>query len=100
MVHAACWYAALVFAITHLSNIVVSVHSFFLFFFFNVVSVEQLAGMWHWCFPITQLSNIVVSVRSFFHFVFFNVVQVEQSMIPACPSLMCSFNRGGSEGDS
>ena len=61
MVHAACWYVALVFAITHLSNIVVSVRSFFLFFFFNVVKVEQ-------------------------------------SMIPACPSLMCSFNRGSSEG--
>ena len=69
MVHAACWYAALVFAITHLSNIVVSVRSFFLFFFFNVVSVEQLAGMWHWCLPLhIYLTLLFLSILFSFSF--------------------------------
>ena len=58
---------ALVFAIMHLYNFlkfhIVSVHSFFIFFF-NLVSINE----------------------------------TEWSTIPACPSLMCSFNRGNTEG--
>ena len=63
VVCAACCHMALVFAIMHLYNIlnfyIVSVHSFFIFFF-NPVLINQ----------------------------------TEWLMIPACPSLMCSFNRG------
>ena len=43
-----------------------------------------------------------MSVRSFFIF-FFNLVSInytEWSIIPARPSLMCSFNRGNIEGNN
>ena len=58
----------------------------------------QLAAIWHQYFSITQLYNfclflIVVSVHSFFCLFFFNINKLEWSMIPACPSLTCSFNR-------
>ena len=65
---AVCFHMALVFAIMHLCNI----------FFFK-------------CF-------IIISVHSFFKLLF-NLVLInlmEWSTIPACPSLMCSFNGGNS----
>ena len=55
-------------------------------------------------FAIMHLYNILkfymVSVHSSFIF-FFNLILInltEWSTIPACPSLMCSFNRGNIEG--
>ena len=68
VVCAACCHMALVFAIMHLYN--------FYFYFY------------------------IASIHSFFVF-FFNLVSInwtEWSTIPACPSLMCSFNRGNIEG--
>ena len=54
-------------------------------------------------FAIMHLYNFlkfcIVSVHSFFIF-FFNLVlinYIEWLIIPACPSLMCSFNRGNTE---
>ena len=52
------------------------------------------------CHYITFFKFDIVSVHSFFIF-FFNMVSInemEWSTIPACPSLMCSFNRGNIEG--
>ena len=55
-------------------------------------------------FAIMHLYNFllfyIVSVHSFFIFCF-NLVSInktEWSMIPACPGLMCAFNRGNIEG--
>ena len=64
----------LVFAVMHLYNIleffIASVHFFFFFFlfFFNTVSKSGIDKSTEW------------------------------STIPACPSLMCFFNRGNTEG--
>ena len=64
----------------------------------------QLAAMWHWylplCIYITFILFYIVSVHSFFIF-FFNLVlinQTEWSVIPSCPRIMFSFNRGNIEG--
>ena len=78
----------------------------------------QRAAIWHWyllsCFFLF-IFFFIASVHSFFFFFylfffiygFFFVVVVfqsgidkstEWSTIPACPSLMCFFNRGHTEG--
>ena len=60
----------------------------------------QLAAIWHWylplCIYITFFNFILCLSIPFFYIYFFNLVtinQTEWSAIPACPSLMCSFNR-------
>ena len=61
----------------------------------------QLAAIGHWYLPLC-IDITLLNFVSPFHFVsFFSLVsinQTEQSTIPACPSLMCSFNRGNIEG--
>ena len=55
-------------------------------------------------FAIMHLYNIleffIASVHSFFYFFLKSVIDksTEWSTIPACPSLMCFFNRGDTEG--
>ena len=41
---------------------------------------------------------ILYCVCPFLFIFYFNLVSTEWSTIPACPSLMCSFNRGNTEG--
>ena len=52
-------------------------------------------------FAVMHLYNIleffIASVHSFF-ILFVNLVSTEWSTIPACPILMCFFNRGDTEG--
>ena len=61
----------------------------------------QLAATWHLYLPLQNIFLFyIVSVYSFFIF-FFNLVSINQTewlTISACPSLMCSFNRGNIEG--
>ena len=56
------------------------------------------------CYAFIKKKNIyiyIASVHSFFYTFFFKSgidKSTEWSTLPACPSLMCSFNRGGTEG--
>ena len=60
--------------------------------------------MWHWylllCIHEIFFSVFIASVHSFFNTFLKSVVDklTEWSMIPACPSLLCFFNRGNTEG--
>ena len=66
----------------------------------------QVAAIWHWhlrvCIYITFFNiRLCLSIPLCFLLFFFNLVSknlTEWSTIPACPSLMCSFNRGNVEG--
>ena len=75
-------------------------------------SQEMIVGRWyvllaaiqHWYLPLCIyiiLFNFILRLSIPFLNFFFNLVlinQTEWSTIPACPSLMCSFNRGNIEG--
>ena len=68
----------------------------------------QLAAIWHWYLPLIIMHKFILIFNFFilclsipFFIFFFNLVSInlmEWSVIPACPSLMCSFNRGIIEG--
>ena len=63
----------------------------------------QIAAIWHWylplCIYVMLFLFFIVAFHPFFLSFFFNLVlisemETEWSTIPACPSLMCSFDRG------
>ena len=64
----------------------------------------QHAAIWRWylllCIYVIFFSIIIASVHSFF--ILFSKSGIDKSTewstIPACPSLMCFFNRGDTEG--
>ena len=64
----------------------------------------QLAAIWHWylplCIYITFFNFILCLSIPFLYFslTLVTINYTELSAIPACPSLMCSFNRGNIEG--
>ena len=63
----------------------------------------QLAAIWHWylplCIYITFFYFSIVSVHSFFIFLYPGTDQLARMVDDtACPSLMCSFNKGNIEG--
>ena len=52
----------------------------------------------HLCKVLNFIFIFIVSVHSFSPFSLLSINSTEWSTIPACPSLMCSFNRSNIEG--
>ena len=60
----------------------------------------QLAAVWHWYLPLCiyiTVFNFIVYLSIFFFFNLVSINSMEWSVIPTCPSLMCSFSRSDTE---